>query len=753
MGECIDKEIGKLLHAYELGQLNDQEIELFEEHLMECNYCYDEARKSQNISRLILTDEENKKNIVKIVSEKDGTEKIIDIKSKSKWSGIFKIAVAVAAVVVILVLNPWKIEFSPKQEAVAHDNMLAIMYFDNLASGQDQNRMGEIIADLLITDLAESGYFTIVSEQKIYDLLKQMGHEGLKKVNKSLASQIARKSNAKYMLTGSLIQVEPYIVITSQLIDVESGNVIASQKVTGNRGELIFPIIDELSFDIMHDLSFPDEALAKDQAICNITSCSIEAYQYYIEGMDYFYKFDYNNADSLFREAISVDTTFAMAYYRLAMSTGDRKTLNWAIDNAVAYMSNSNQIQQKYITAYNLSLQKKYNQAFGKYTEIIEIAPNEKEAYYRLALIHEARREWEPALEMLNKTIEIDPFFKIAYRRLAYIYERFEDYDQSIRAINQYIDMSPNEWVPLNTRGNLYTFSGDFAKAKSSYRAALAIKPDFTAAINNIAFIAIFERDYKTCDSMLEIFKSDPIYKNSEMASNYQIYILNSKGKITESLKLYDNNSAWSCLIKCSLYDRFTGDYEKALASARRADSIGMSIDPKSTEIMNMKGALAIALELNNRRRSADSVMGEIFDFYNNSELRQFERYSYFRGIVERIRGNYDSAIYYHEIAAEVFPRFAEYHELALSYFEGGRYDEAIPAFEKTIRQFGMDRIIHLPFGIVSHYYLGIAYKREGYKELALEQLQLFKEIWKDADPVVKQRYDADKELKELISM
>lgn len=44
MSDCIDQNIGKLLHEYELGTLSEEDTDLFGEHLMECEYCLNEAK-------------------------------------------------------------------------------------------------------------------------------------------------------------------------------------------------------------------------------------------------------------------------------------------------------------------------------------------------------------------------------------------------------------------------------------------------------------------------------------------------------------------------------------------------------------------------------------------------------------------------------------------------------------------------------------------------------------------------------------
>lgn len=63
MSECKDKELGKLIHAYELNNLADKDIERFETHMLKCEYCFErvkefaayarEIRESRNIKEKV----------------------------------------------------------------------------------------------------------------------------------------------------------------------------------------------------------------------------------------------------------------------------------------------------------------------------------------------------------------------------------------------------------------------------------------------------------------------------------------------------------------------------------------------------------------------------------------------------------------------------------------------------------------------------------------------------------------------------
>ena len=42
---CTDQKLGSLIHAYELDMLSEEELNSFEAHLLECDFCFELARK------------------------------------------------------------------------------------------------------------------------------------------------------------------------------------------------------------------------------------------------------------------------------------------------------------------------------------------------------------------------------------------------------------------------------------------------------------------------------------------------------------------------------------------------------------------------------------------------------------------------------------------------------------------------------------------------------------------------------------
>jgi hypothetical protein len=58
LSKCINSRIGNLLHAYELGGLDEENRQLFELHLLECDYCFRELDQFSRCSLLLVQNED-----------------------------------------------------------------------------------------------------------------------------------------------------------------------------------------------------------------------------------------------------------------------------------------------------------------------------------------------------------------------------------------------------------------------------------------------------------------------------------------------------------------------------------------------------------------------------------------------------------------------------------------------------------------------------------------------------------------------
>jgi len=726
------------------------------------------ANVPERLQRIIDKTLEKDRNIryqsaAEVIADLKGLQKetagVSVVKSKKKLLPfIVPASIVFILVLLFLIFKPFKFEISPEKKATAEENTLAIMYFDNLVDPTDSTKLGEIITNLLITDLTESQYLRVVSSQRLYDILKLLGKEGIKRVDRAIATQVAEKAKAKWMLLGSVLQIKPEIILTAQLVEVGTGNAIASQRITGQAGENIFPLVDKLTIEIKKDLSLPAAAQREpDPSVADVTTHSPEAYRYYLEGMDYHNKVYSKEAEESFRKALKYDSTFAMAYFRLGAYT-DGEEYKKMIAKAVKYSDRVSQKEKHYIKTYEAFISGGWNKFIKELQKMVELYPDEKEAFYRLGNYYDGERQFEEAIFYLNKAIEIDPLYKLVYNKLTYIYNDMGDFEKSIWAINKYISLAPDEANPYDTRADLYAYNGKLDQAIESYKRAGEIKPNYS--IMKLGHMYLFKREYAKAESCYkEIASSSEKGKRSD-GRTYLAYIPLYQGKFEEALTALDNCIAADKMeqverglialknsLKMDIYKQ-----KKDLNRALKESEIIMEVyrEDYPDDVDHGRTNYAILLAENNDFEKAEESAEALKKDIEEKDRTQMSTYWWTVGSIEFARGNFEASITSFEKVAQGNENFGILYWLARAYLEAGRLGEAVAEFEKALSRYDENRAWTTIWAVKAHYFLGLAYEKSGWNKKAIEKYEEFLDIWKDADPGIEEVADAKERLKKL---
>ncbi|MCI0329596.1 MAG: protein kinase, partial [candidate division Zixibacteria bacterium] len=672
-------------------------------------------------------------------------------------------SMAIILAALFLVFNPFKVEVSRQQTAAA-ENSLAVMYFDNVADPEDKDRIIQMITALLITDLSESQYMQVVSRQRLYDILKLLGKEDLKSIDKSVASEVAQKAGVKWVLTGSILQTTPNMVVVADISEAASGKVKATQRITGEAGQDIFAVVDRLSAEIKKDLTLPAQAAQEpDRPVANVTTHSPEAYRYYLEGVDQNDKLYWPEAEKSFRKALDFDSTFAMAYYQLAfcLDRQDKPEAKTAITQAVKYSGKVGQLEKHYIKSEEARLSGNFPLAIRELEKITVDFPQEKEAFFQIGTLYSRRLgQHEKAIGPLIKTIEIDPLYKGAYNVLAYAYNDLGDFEKSIWAINKYISLAPEEANPYDTRGDLYGYNGKIDEAVASYRKALEKKPDFYWSLIKLGYMHLFKRDYPRAESCFQALAASGEKGIRSEGRAHLAQIPAYQGKFNEALRVLEQGIAadqferaeeWPLgakhLLKADIYVE-----KKNLALAVEEVKKCMENFRKSQprNISYLREFYVLILAEKGEIVRAEEVARTLKKDIEKKDTTRMGNYWMAAGGIERAKKNLPAAIAHFEKAARATKEFPEHYLLAKTYLEAGRLGEAVSEFEKILLRYDESRTFELIWVVKAYYLLGLAYEKSGWNQKAIEKYQEFLEIWKNADPGIAEVADAKVRLAKL---
>ena len=680
-------------------------------------------------------------------------------------------SVVVGILALLLVFKPWNIAFQTTQEATAAEDRLAVMYFDNLTDPDDTQRQGEIVSSLLISDLSESQYLQVVSSQRLYDILKNLGKEGTRTITPDVATEVAHKAHARWMLTGRILSSEPNWVLSAELSDVATGDLIASPSVSGQPGERIFEVVDRLTAEIRGRLALPAEALAEvDKPVIELTTESTEAYRLYLEGREFANQFLYAEAEEKYRQAVEVDSTFAMAYVGIAVARftywRDFRGARENFQQAATYVDHATERDRMLIFALSAWSDLNFDLAIERFEAMIERYPEDKEAHDWLGALYQnvptEHRDLDKAIAQYLRVVEIDPMYATAYNALAYAYDELGDFEQSIEAINKYIELAPNEPNPLDSRGELYANNGQVDKALESYLAAIEIKPDFLLSVRAAIAIYIHLGQYAEAEELIDGLLSDPNPDMQSRGRSRQVEIALHKGpfreaiqRLTEHIEIEETlpDHEWnqsSLTIWRSWLHAIRRDFAAAQADVARAQSLRQAVDTSWGVRLTTMDEEAQFYARSGEFDKADSVAALMRPHVGSPD--GIDSLAFFRtlGRVRFGQGQFDSALVYLKAAAGQRWTWHELVWIGRAYDGARRLRDAERVLEQAVDMFDDSRWGAVAGSVLSRYWLGIVYEKSGKANLAIEQYREFLRIWKDADPDLEELGDARKRLAAL---
>ena len=756
MSRCADRRFRDALHAYELGQLEGDELFAFEQHLLACEECFNEVAEFQDVARRLLGSAEIRSAVRRSVKDLKAGE-ARDLTGRRRL--LVWIPVALAAMLVLL-LKPWTIEIRPTVEAIAAQNLLLVTCFDKPAADVDLPWPPEVLATLLVADFSESRFVQPVSRERMLDLLKARGMDGPCPPDGETALDMARDIGARWLLSGLIVPSVSGPVVQTQLIEVSSGNTIATQVVTIAPSDDVFAVTDRLAAEVRTELLLPSDLAEEiDRPVADITTSSQGAYARYVEGLECLRQYDLEGAVQSFEAAIADDSSFAMAYYHLAGLT-DPELIYRALD----YADHATQKERLFIESRAASIGGNTELAIEKAEKLVERYPGDKQAYALLGDYYLAKSRYERAAANYGLAVVLDSTFAHALNQLAFVHALQDDPDRALAVLDAYAARAPLDPVPFDTRAEILAMFGRLDEAVTALDSALARSPDICPSRVRLGMLYMFRGEFDRADSCFDAVAEDGSCTDSHFARLLKAGLYVREGRLGAALGLIDHllgdeqtpaevhGQAITC--KAMILSE-TGRDSAAFEVAAPTFRSGGELYPDLARGFQSYYVMLVAAA--GDTSGARTLVEHLRTFSERGRMR-WNCYVAARGYNEFPQKRYaDAARFFRQVADElVHPLQANWFERNWMYarvlLEAGDFEKAISGFERTQGAFTYERALWSAWDVESQYYLGRAYELAGDREQALRHYESFLALWSDADLELTIVQDARRRLASLSS-
>jgi tetratricopeptide (TPR) repeat protein len=428
----------------------------------------------------------------------------------------FKIAIpilaALAAVVILLFVAPEAENTAPIP--------IAVVDFVN-ETGEDELSS---LSGMLTTALEQSKRISVITRSHMFDILKKLEKENVDYINETLGREIANQAGIKVLVLASVQKFDQLYNIDLKVIDPIEDKYLFAASEKDRSKENIPEMIDRLAEKTREGLEESAEDIQQTATpVAEITTPNIEAYQHYFKGQEYIDKSMFTEAEKEFEKAIALDSTFGLAYYRLAY------TINWEnepqrakepLSKAFVYIDKIPDKEKYLVRFVNTMLDSGWgNPALKILREMEKLYPNDKEMIYNIGDISYHNGEYTEAKKYLEKVLDIDPKSVRTIQHLRGTYEALGESGKMLMTPENFVSIAG--FVDSYTMLNLAYSENYFEKAYEILKNTYKLNKTNGLFLNGIARFLFDRRLHDHAVAYLnKIEETSPDYWNSLPVAN-----------------------------------------------------------------------------------------------------------------------------------------------------------------------------------------------------------------------------------------
>jgi tetratricopeptide (TPR) repeat protein len=317
------------------------------------------------------------------------------------------------------------------------ERTVAVMSFANITGRPEDDWLGTGIAETVAADLKSVPGLSVVSRERIFEVLRKMGGSP----EEGLAARLGREVGAGLVVSGAYQRAGDLVRATARLTETESGTVLQTLKADGRMDDVFAlqdRIVSELSAGLR--LRVPVSPGGEEEE-----TQSVEAYEAYTKGL---LNFRAETTEALdrailfFERAVTLDPSYARAY---------------------AELGSAYEVKATYFGMAELN-----ERAITTIRKAIELRPNFAHAWRELAGPLAALGRDDEAIEALERALSLDPGDASAYSGLGRVH---------------------------------FIGRGDFAKGIGFYEKALTLNPQAGWTALQLAHCAALARDFPRAEA------------------------------------------------------------------------------------------------------------------------------------------------------------------------------------------------------------------------------------------------------------
>jgi len=366
----------------------------------------------------------------------------------------------------------------------------------DFASPATDSTLGLTVTEALRADLSQSTLFRVFPRLATVEALRLMQRPTTQRVDFDLARTIASREGIKAVLDGDIVALGGRYILTTRLMSANGEQLATFNEEAASDNDLI-PAIGRLGKQVRTKAGESLKEIREAGALDRVTTSSLDALRKYASANLIFDQtFDYTQAIPLLREAVTIDSTFAMAWRRLASyynNTFRYEDARAATIQAFKYADRLSEVERQltYAGYYTYGLEVDEEKALAAYEAVLARDSLNAIALNNAANSHAKRRDNETALRYYTRAASQPGGSAVVFSNAVPTAMRLGRFDIADSIGQDFVRRFPNNPVALRGPAHIAAVRGEFDRAEqlakeiepriSGSRSGLIQQRNFTA--------------------------------------------------------------------------------------------------------------------------------------------------------------------------------------------------------------------------------------------------------------------------------
>jgi len=312
----------------------------------------------------------------------------------------------------------------------------------DFANRTDDSTHGATVTELMRIGLSRSQAVSVLDPAQVGRVLQLMARNPAQGVNDSIAMIAAEREGLKAIVTGDIAPVGSGFSITARLVSV-SGEVLTAQQVTARSEDDLVRAVDELSRALRERFGESLRTIAQARPLEQVTTSSHAALRVFSQGLQAWNQGDIARSMQLLEEAIALDTTFAMAYRKLAviLNNNDERRARAveAATKAYEYRDRLTERERYLVTAaYHAVVTGNRDQVISAYRTVLDLFPDDVYAINNLGVIYTQLGDNARAADLYARGLTVDSTLRLHYSNLASVLGQMGEWGSASAVIEHF---------------------------------------------------------------------------------------------------------------------------------------------------------------------------------------------------------------------------------------------------------------------------------------------------------------------------